>query len=239
MSMENNPKSLRDQDGMWEYFQTDGSSIFDFAVPRLAYLFRQARAFSKHQPISVLNIGIGNAWLEGKCQKQGWLTVALDPVFAAAKTTGEKGITAIQADIAALPFADASFDVVFCSEVLEHLNDNLLPLGIGEISRVLKPNAVLIGTVPFEEPLENRITVCPECHHVHHTYGHHQSFSKQRLKVLFEAARFGDIDFRTRSFPGFLRRNFLGKLKSLVWVVVGRIGAQAADSKIVFLAKRL
>lgn len=36
-----------------------------------------------------------------------------------------------------LPFADASFDIVWCTDVLEHLSD--LPVAIAQIARVLKP----------------------------------------------------------------------------------------------------
>ncbi|MGZ4064841.1 MAG: methyltransferase domain-containing protein, partial [Bacteroidia bacterium] len=39
-----------------------------------------------------------------------------------------------------LPYADASFDVLFCCDVLEHVRD--LPAVITEISRVLKPGGV-------------------------------------------------------------------------------------------------
>ncbi len=41
-----------------------------------------------------------------------------------------------------LPFADESFDIVYCSDVLEHVND--LEKVISEISRVLKPNGVFL-----------------------------------------------------------------------------------------------
>jgi SAM-dependent methyltransferase len=46
-----------------------------------------------------------------------------------------------------LPLPDYSFDAVFCSEVLEHVPD--LQGSIFEIKRVLKPNGLLLLTVPF------------------------------------------------------------------------------------------
>lgn len=48
-----------------------------------------------------------------------------------------RGIRWLVADLAALPFADASFDCVTCSYVLEHLPD--ARLGLAEIARVLVP----------------------------------------------------------------------------------------------------
>jgi len=47
-----------------------------------------------------------------------------------------------------LPFQDASFDKIICSEVLEHVVDE--DQGIGELVRVLKPGGVLAVTVPTQ-----------------------------------------------------------------------------------------
>lgn len=237
MTQSSSAATARDQDNVWAYFQTDGASIFDYAVPRLNHLFERAQKLAGGRPLRVLNIGIGNGWLEARCRAEGWQAVALDPVFAAAKGAAAKGTPATIGGIEALPFADGVFDVVFCSEVLEHLTDELLDRGLPEIRRVLKPNGRLLGTVPFEEPLELKTTVCPECSHVHHAYGHHQSFSTKRLVGLFESAGLKSEGFSIRAFPGFRRRNLVGKAKSLVWEVLGRLGAQAADAKIVFAAR--
>lgn len=53
---------------------------------------------------------------------------------------------AIRGDAANLPFPDASFDKVVCSEVLEHLRDDRR--GIAELVRVLKDDGVLAVSVP-------------------------------------------------------------------------------------------
>ncbi len=49
-------------------------------------------------------------------------------------------------DITSLPFSDRSFDVVICSEVLEHIPDEAK--AIQEITRVLKPGEILAVSVP-------------------------------------------------------------------------------------------
>lgn len=45
-----------------------------------------------------------------------------------------------------LPFEDASFDLVWCSEVIEHLQDPAFSLG--ELRRVTKPGGLLVLTTP-------------------------------------------------------------------------------------------
>lgn len=50
------------------------------------------------------------------------------------------------ADINKLPFADASFDCIICSEVLEHIPDHRK--AIKELDRILKPQGTLVVSVP-------------------------------------------------------------------------------------------
>lgn len=50
-------------------------------------------------------------------------------------------------DLAALPFPDASFDVVYASHVLEHIKNDRLALS--EIRRVLAPGGVAILPIPI------------------------------------------------------------------------------------------
>jgi len=53
----------------------------------------------------------------------------------------------IVSDITNIPVEDASFDVVMCTEVFEHIPNPLL--AIKEFSRILKPGGTLIITAPF------------------------------------------------------------------------------------------
>jgi len=50
------------------------------------------------------------------------------------------------ADITKLPFADASFDCVICSEVMEHIPDH--EKALKELDRILKPQGTLALSVP-------------------------------------------------------------------------------------------
>jgi SAM-dependent methyltransferase len=57
------------------------------------------------------------------------------------------GDLSIVADVVAVPAPDASFDVILCSEVLEHLPDPLAALR--EFARLLRSGGRLVLTAPF------------------------------------------------------------------------------------------
>lgn len=50
-------------------------------------------------------------------------------------------------DITSIPSADASFDAILCSEVLEHVPEPTHALD--EFARLLKPGGIIILTAPF------------------------------------------------------------------------------------------
>lgn len=50
----------------------------------------------------------------------------------------ESPLAKVKMDVHAIPFDDASFDVVFCNHVMEHVDDDIL--ACREINRVLKPD---------------------------------------------------------------------------------------------------
>jgi SAM-dependent methyltransferase len=57
----------------------------------------------------------------------------------------------VVASITDLPLSDSAFDVIVCTEVLEHVSDTYT--AFGELARVLRPGGHLIITVPFAYPL--------------------------------------------------------------------------------------
>lgn len=79
--------------------------------------------------------GIQTRWLEA----HGYAVTSIDkePVYPSALTVNiEQG----------LPFPAASFDLIWCSEVIEHLHN--VPQALYEFRRVLKPQGKLVITTP-------------------------------------------------------------------------------------------
>lgn len=87
----------------------------------------------------------------------------------------------VHATADALPFPDASFETVLCTEVLEHLPD--ASAGIREIGRVLADGGHAIVTVPFLYPL----------HEEPHDY---RRFTPYGLRAIFEGASFDVVEER-------------------------------------------
>jgi len=80
-----------------------------------------------------------------------------------------------------LPFADGFFDVVFATEVLEHIHDP--GRALREVHRVLKKNGLLFFTVPYVWPL----------HEAPVDYYRYTPFA---LETFFKQAGFSDSTIR-------------------------------------------
>lgn len=89
------------------------------------------------------------------------------------------GINVCYALIDDMPYVEGAFDVVVCTDVLEHVLD--LNQSIAKILRLLKPAGVLIVRVPYREDLAPYLG--PECPY---KYVHLRNFDESSLKLLFE-----------------------------------------------------
>jgi 2-polyprenyl-6-hydroxyphenyl methylase/3-demethylubiquinone-9 3-methyltransferase len=97
---------------------------------------------------SVLEVGCGGGILSEEIAGLGFITTGIDPSESSLRTAAEHSVANkllikyVNGYGEDLPFGAASFDVVLCCDVLEHVRD--LPKVISEISRVLKNGGVFI-----------------------------------------------------------------------------------------------
>ena len=96
------------------------------------------------------------------------------------------------AAVEALPFLDATFDVVVSSLMLHHLPEDLKPRALAEIRRVLKPGGRLV-VVDFKQPTSRLGRLAPVWL-LHRSVEQHSSLRK--LPALLAATDFAAIESR-------------------------------------------
>lgn len=127
----------------------------------------------------MLDLGCGFGRHAFEAARRGANVVALDAgreevegvvaTFAAMLEAGELDpghlhTGAVQGDALHLPFADAAFDRVVCSEVLEHIRDDVGAMR--ELARVLRPGGTMAITVPRFGPELVNWALSDEYHNV-------------------------------------------------------------------------
>ena len=98
------------------------------------------------QKSRVIDIGCGGGYASERMAKMGMQVVGVDPSRPSLEAAAEHArLTDLVIDYRygtgeALPVDDATFDVAFCCDVLEHVED--VQQAINEIFRVLKPGGI-------------------------------------------------------------------------------------------------
>jgi len=86
------------------------------------------------------------------------------------------------ADVTRLPFRDDYFDLVICSEVLEHIHND--KTAVAEVIRVLKPGSQLVISAPRYWPERICWAISRDYYNVDN--GHLRIYKKKELITLFE-----------------------------------------------------
>ena len=174
------------QDKIWDYWQTTGIKAFTSNAGRLNYVGKLVANTGKHK---VLTIGVGDLYLEKILLRDGIDLYVMDPseasISSAHDTLHLDSSRAMVGYSQDMPFEADSFDVIVMSEVLEHLDDDVLARTIQELYRVLRKGGQFIGTVPFNEDLKE--IMCPHCSSVFHRVGHVRSFDQQSIRKTINA----------------------------------------------------
>jgi SAM-dependent methyltransferase len=148
----------------------------------------------------VLDAGAGFGRHAFELARRGGRVVALDyatdevhgtkDTFTAMVDAGEipaeRVVGVLRGDATRLPFADASFDAVITSEVLEHIPDDSGALG--ELARILRPGGVFAATVPTWLPEKINWMLSDEYHAPAAVGGHVRIYSATELKAKLRAA---------------------------------------------------
>jgi SAM-dependent methyltransferase len=118
-----------------------GWLVNPFAIAR-AGLLRELRAFFPELRGEVLDVGCGRMPYRRFVAATRYVGMDVD-----SPVTRQLGVADVYYDGRTFPFADASFDGILCSQVLEHV---FTPDAFAaEIYRVLRPGGRLVLAVPF------------------------------------------------------------------------------------------
>jgi len=134
---------------------------------------------------SILDAGCGGGALMLKLvKKKEWRLSGIDLSHTGTDYIKDHlQLDACQGSIVNMNFRDNQFDLVICSEVLEHLSNSDLPLAISELFRVSKKYVLI--TTPYKENLRYHQVKCSNCKSTFHPAGHirsvNESFFKENL----------------------------------------------------------
>lgn len=109
-----------------------------------------------------------------------------------------------------LPFGDAGFDVVWASEVIEHVADTARWLS--EVRRVLRSRGRLLLTTPYHGRVQAAAVGLTRFESHFDPRGQHLRFYTRRsLRALLEDYGFDDVAIRTAGGPPLLRETLLAE----------------------------
>ena len=154
---------------------------------------------------TIIDIGCGNGIITNILNKEYDITgVDLSPI-ALSYVKGKKLVSSSDS----IPVEAKSFDMVFSSEMLEHLPDEVLSRTALEFKRIAREYILI--TVPNHEHLATTYVKCRKCNNVFHPYGHLQSFTLADLEKLFS----GEFDLLKSGAYGDKKRYYNPLLLSI------------------------
>lgn len=148
-----------------------------------------------HDVKTLLDIGCGDGALANPLLER-YKVVGVDVSMEA---LAHVNTPKIQCSVDNLPFKKNCFDLVMCTDVLEHLPRELIHPAIKEVTRAAR--CYILINVPNEENLEIYQTRCPHCGNTFHVNWHVNSFSKEDIQKYFIGAyliKFTDVGRKKR-----------------------------------------
>ncbi len=130
---------------------------------------------------TILDVGCGDGAITNELVKL-CNTTALDISIEALHFLSPE-VKALIGSADTLPFNDEYFDLVFSSEMIEHLPFETMKGAVQELKRV--SGKYILLSVPNNEQLRKRFIKCISCGYEYHIYCHFNSFNLKALKKLF------------------------------------------------------
>jgi SAM-dependent methyltransferase len=163
---------------------------------RNALLHREVRAGDR-----VLDLGCGAGRFLATLDNAVGVEIAQQAVDRARKNVPGGDVRLLEAD-GSLPLGHGEIDLVWCSEVLEHIAD--VAHALLEIRRVLKPDGRVLITVPYHGRLQAAgIALTRFDQHFDPLGQHLRFFTRSSLRTALEHSGFTRVQI-SRARPGML-----------------------------------
>ena len=210
---------------MWEYY-TENPRFNDlyFAKRRGRYIIDCLNGLVPLEGKAVLDYGSGPGYMLANILNKG-LRVRYSALDFAGKSIEElkekfKGNQCLERAyyVDKLPTGiGEKFDIIICSEVVEHLDDGMLESTVKEIRALLTGGGHVFITTPNDEDLDASKYVCPECGCIFHQWQHVRSWNKATLAGFMEKHGFETVAAKDLYFSGAMP-----KIKYVIKGVLGR-----------------
>lgn len=152
-------------------------AIFDHLLPKLA------------ETSSVVEIGPGRGEFARECREKRLDYIGIEPSDRLAAELRDAGFKVINQTVPPLPLADASSDLLFSHDFIEHLADYREVMAfLAESMRILKPGGHLCVIAPNYETLKTVFYL--------HEYQHSFIVTKYRLRAMLEDSGFEVVESR-------------------------------------------
>ena len=157
----------------------------------------------------IIDVGCGDGRLAHALAATGYEVTGVDQSPTALERVR---VDKVECSADALPFADQSFDVAICAEVIEHLPEPLFSDTLQELQRVA---STVIITVPYREEIHAYPVRCPQCSAAFNSWGHLHSFDEARARAILP----GCVEMHHIESP---RRYYHPALRALTFHILKR-----------------
>lgn len=165
----------KDSRQYYEYFDWEEASLGERVEGKVEILLKTFPTDVKE----IIDIGCGDGSITNKLCDHFFL-IGTDRSPNALKYVISKKFCS-SAD--SVPVRDASFDLVFSSEMIEHLPDEVFKSTINEFKRITKKYIYL--TFPNDENIEKNFVQCPSCKTTFNKVYHLRNLNKKVIQNLF------------------------------------------------------
>jgi len=130
-------------------------SVTKYSVHTRLREFHLKRLLNNYRRGYLLDVGCGLGYLTEALGNR-LVRVGIDLDMDSLKDNSKRGLNnMLQANAIKLPFKEESFDIIVCSELLEHLQEGMDKSALCEMARILKPGGQLLITVPSLEGIRS------------------------------------------------------------------------------------